>query len=42
MSLGDVIIAATALEYKQTLATRNTDDFEWIEELSLINPVPDK
>jgi len=42
MSLGDAIIASTALEYKQTLATRNTDDFKWIEELDLVNPVPDK
>ncbi len=42
MSLGDAIIASTALEYKQTLTTRNTDDFKWIEELDLVNPIPDK
>ncbi|QEP42990.1 hypothetical protein D5085_07580 [Ectothiorhodospiraceae bacterium BW-2] len=39
MSLGDAVIAATALEYQQTLATRNIDDFEWIEGLRLINPM---
>lgn len=39
MSLGDALIAATCLEYQQTLATRNVDDFKWIENLALINPM---
>jgi predicted nucleic acid-binding protein len=39
MSLGDAIIAATALIYRLTLATRNTDDFDWIDSLKLVNPV---
>jgi predicted nucleic acid-binding protein len=39
MSLGDVIIAGTALAYDLTLVTRNTEDFQWIDELSLINPL---
>ena len=39
MSLGDAIIAATTLVYKQTLATRNTKDFEWIYGLKMINPL---
>ena len=39
MSLGDALIAATCLEYQQTLATRNVDDFKWIESLALINPM---
>lgn len=39
MTLGDSIIAATALEHQQTLVTRNTEDFNWIEELKIINPV---
>ena len=39
MSLGDAIIAATALEYHQTLATRNVADFEWVEGLKLVNPM---
>jgi predicted nucleic acid-binding protein len=33
MSLGDSLIAATALDHKIALATRNTRDFEWIEGL---------
>lgn len=39
--LGDAIIAATALEHDLSLVTRNTDDFEWIDGLSLINPFED-
>lgn len=38
MSVGDAIIAATALKYGLTLATRNTGDFSWIEGLTLVNP----
>ena len=33
MSLGDSLIAATALDYKIPLATRNTGDFEWVADL---------
>jgi toxin FitB len=39
MSIGDAIIAATALEYNETLVTRNKIDFEWIEGLKIINPL---
>ena len=39
MSLGDALIAATCLEYQQTLATRNVDDFKWIGNLAVINPI---
>jgi hypothetical protein len=39
MSLGDALIAATALEHKLPLATRNTKDFAWITDLTLINPM---
>jgi len=39
MSLGDAIIAATALIHDLTLLTRNTDDFKWIPDLTLINPI---
>jgi predicted nucleic acid-binding protein len=39
MSLGDALIAATALEHHLTLATHNTDDFKWIEGLAVIDPV---
>ncbi len=36
--LGDAIIAATALEHDLSLVTRNTDDFAWVDDLSLLNP----
>ena len=39
MSLGDALIAASCLEQGLTLATRNTDDFAWIDELNLVNPL---
>jgi predicted nucleic acid-binding protein len=38
MSLGDALIAATALEHRLMLATANTDDFRWIAGLVLLNP----
>lgn len=39
MSLGDAIIAATALEYDCELWTANDKDFEHIEGLRLHNPL---
>lgn len=39
MSLGDSIIAGTAIIHKRTLVTRNTDDFRWIEEIKLLDPL---
>ncbi|PKL40385.1 MAG: PIN domain nuclease [Candidatus Riflebacteria bacterium HGW-Riflebacteria-1] len=38
MTLGDSIIAATALENKESLATRNAKDFAWINGLKVIDP----
>lgn len=38
MSLGDSLIAATAIAHGLTLATRNVDDFAWIDELEIVNP----
>ena len=38
MTLGDAIIAGTALVYGLTLITRNTDDFRWITQMRLWNP----
>ncbi len=38
MSLGDAIIAATALVHGLPLVTRNVDDFKHVENLKLINP----
>jgi hypothetical protein len=39
MSLGDALIAATALFHDLTLATHNTADFEWIDALRLTDPL---
>ena len=38
MSLGDSLIAGTALANGLTLATRNVSDFAWIPGLTLFNP----
>jgi hypothetical protein len=40
MSLGDSIIAATALCHRLRLATNNTADFKGIPGLELFNPLP--
>lgn len=40
LSLGDAIIAATALVQNCALITRNIEDFKNIEELTIINPFP--
>jgi predicted nucleic acid-binding protein len=42
MSLGDSIVAATALVEKCTLATNNVEDFKWIKSLKIINPLDRK
>ncbi|MBI1817448.1 MAG: type II toxin-antitoxin system VapC family toxin [Deltaproteobacteria bacterium] len=42
MSLGDSIIAATALVHQLTLVTHNTEDFAWIRELRLLDPLTSK
>jgi toxin FitB len=39
MSLGDAIIAATALEHDLELWTANIDDFKHIENLRVLNPL---
>lgn len=39
MSLGDAIVAATALEYDYELWTANTRDFVHIDGLKLVNPL---
>lgn len=39
MSLGDALIAGTALTHGLTLITRNTKDFDWIANLMLFNPI---
>ncbi|WKN40744.1 type II toxin-antitoxin system VapC family toxin [Tunicatimonas pelagia] len=39
ISLGDTIIAATALEHELLLVTANEEDFDWIADLKIHNPV---
>ena len=41
ISIGDSIIASTALLYDYELYTRNTSDFNWIKNLKVINPFTD-
>jgi hypothetical protein len=38
MTLGDSLIAGTALSHDLTLVTRNTKDFDWIEGLAVLDP----
>jgi predicted nucleic acid-binding protein len=38
-SLGDSVIAATALVHDLTLLTHNIDDFSWITELKVVDPM---
>lgn len=42
VSLGDAMIAGTALSRNLTLATHNTGDFEWIESLGIVDPLVDE
>lgn len=42
MSLGDSIVAGTSIAHERTLVTRNTDDFRWIEEIKLLNPLAER
>ncbi len=39
MSLGDALVAATALVHGRTLVTRNTKDFGWIPGFKLLDPL---
>jgi toxin FitB len=39
IGLADSIIAATALVHQQNLVTHNTQDFRWIEGLTLHDPI---
>jgi len=38
MTLGDALVAGTALIHGRTLVTRNSKDFEWISGLKVLNP----
>ncbi|NER99574.1 MAG: type II toxin-antitoxin system VapC family toxin [Symploca sp. SIO1B1] len=39
ISVGDALIAATCLEYQLPLATANEKDFDWIDGLTIRNPI---
>ena len=39
MPLADAVIAATALEHQQILATRDLKDFDWVEGLEVVDPL---
>lgn len=39
MSLGDALIGGTALSRDLRLATHNTEDFAWVEELEIVDPL---
>jgi len=39
MTLGDALIAATCLVHGFTLVTRNTKDFTWIPNLTVLDPL---
>lgn len=39
MTLGDSLVAATALVHSLTLLTHNTKDFEWIPNLTVKDPL---
>lgn len=41
MSLGDALVAATALVHRLTLVTHNVGDFTWISELTVLDPLAD-
>jgi toxin FitB len=42
MALGGAIIAGTALAHERILATHNTDDFRWIGESKLSDPLAER
>jgi predicted nucleic acid-binding protein len=39
IAVADATIAGTALAYGRTLVTHNTEDFRWINELKLLDPL---
>ncbi len=42
MTLGDAIVAGTAVEHGRTLVTHNADDFRWISEIKLLDPLAER
>jgi predicted nucleic acid-binding protein len=42
MMLGDAIVAGTAVAHGRLLVTHNTDDFRWINEIKLLDPLTER
>lgn len=42
MSLGDALVAGTALAHNHTLVTHNVNDFRWVNGLALFDPLAEK
>jgi predicted nucleic acid-binding protein len=42
MSLGDALVAGTALVHRLTLVTRNVEDFHWIQRPGVVIEVEHK
>jgi predicted nucleic acid-binding protein len=42
MSLGDALIAGTAIVHEMDIVTANVKDFKWIDDLEIINPLQDQ
>jgi predicted nucleic acid-binding protein len=42
MTLGDAIVAGTAVAHGHILVTHNTDDFRWISEIKLLDPLAER
>src|SRR5271169_6051222 len=42
MTLGDAVVAGTAVEHGRILVTHNTDDFRWISEIKLLDPLAER
>ena len=42
MSLGDALVASTALVYHHTVVTHNVRDFAWIDKLTVFDPLADE
>ena len=38
-SIGDALIAATAMIHSLALATHNTSDFDWVDGLNVVDPL---
>jgi toxin FitB len=42
MALGDAIVAGTAVAHGRILVTHNTDDFRWISEIKVLDPLAER